>query len=121
MPAPPRRRPGGGEVDKRTAERLKRGEMEIEGRLDLHGRTQAQAHEALRRFIASSYAAGKRCVLVITGKGRGGDGGPGVLQTRVPEWLKDGDLAPAVLRVQKAQPQHGGGGALYVLLRRKRD
>jgi DNA-nicking Smr family endonuclease len=121
LPAPPpRRQPGGDSVDRRTAERLKRGEMKIEARLDLHGRTQDEAHAALRSFIAATYEAGRRCVLVITGKGRGEDGGPGVLQSRVPGWLREGELAALVLRCEKAQQKDGGAGALYVLLRRNR-
>jgi DNA-nicking Smr family endonuclease len=119
---PPRVKPGSNSIDKRTAEKLKRGEMPLEGRLDLHGKTQDEALRALSRFIRAAYGAGKRCVLVITGKGgKGGEGGPGILQSRVPEWLADASLAPMVLRSQKAQQKDGGAGALYVLLRRKRN
>ncbi len=117
----------GSGLDRKTAEKLRKGQMPIDGRLDLHGMRQIEAQEALQSFITASYSAGKRCVLVITGKGTGLDGrrdplsqGQGVLKRGVPEWLSDASLAPLILKVEKARPQHGGDGALYVLLRRQR-
>jgi DNA-nicking Smr family endonuclease len=104
----------GRELDRRTAEKLRKGQMPIEARLDLHGLTQAKAHVALNEFILSASRAGRRCVLVITGKGAG------VLQTRVPEWLEEPALRPLILRSLPAQRRHGGAGALYVYLRRDR-
>ncbi len=115
-------------LDRKTAEKLRKGQMPINGRLDLHGMTQAQAYEALNVFIPASYGAGKRCVLVITGKGAGPDGrrdplsqGQGVLKRMVPEWLGESSLVSMILKTEKARPQHGGDGALYVLLRRRRS
>jgi DNA-nicking Smr family endonuclease len=105
-------------IDRRTADRLKRGEMEIDGRIDLHGLTQEAAHVALNGFIARSYAMGRRCVLVITGKGQ--RQGTGVLRSAVPHWLNDSRLRPAILAFSHARPQDGGEGALYVLLKRQR-
>ena len=102
-------------VDRATAERLKRGRRAIEARLDLHGLTQAEAHRALAAFIAGSRSAALRCVLVITGHGRLSGG---ILKSAVPRWLDEPDLRRAVLAIAPAQPQHGGHGALYVLLRR---
>lgn len=106
-------------IDRRTAERLRRGKLPIEARLDLHGRFQDEAHHALNAFITGSAAAGRRVVLVITGKGRVSEGG-GVLRRSVPQWLRLPPCAVHVLAVMPAQPQHGGAGALYVMLRRKR-
>lgn len=105
-------------VDRRTAERLRRGQLEIEARLDLHGMTQAAAHAALNRFVASAYAAGRRCILVITGKGA--RDGTGVLRQAVPRWLNEAPLRPAIIAIARAQPRDGGDGALYVLLKRQR-
>lgn len=103
--------------DRRTATKLKRGQIAIEAKLDLHGMTQGEAHEELRRFIAGSREAGRRCVLVVTGVGaRGG----GVLRRSVPRWLAEPSLREAVLNVASAEQRHGGQGALYVLLRKKR-
>ncbi len=106
-------------VDRRTAERLKRGKMQVDGRLDLHGLTQAEAHRALDAFVAASYDAGRRTLLVITGKGQGKQEG-GVLRGKVPLWLNQAPNRGRVLAFDYAQPRDGGTGALYVMLRRKR-
>jgi DNA-nicking Smr family endonuclease len=108
------------DIDKRSAERLKRGQMAIEGRLDLHGQTQAQAHGALNAFIERAYALGQRCLIVVTGKGDKPDGSVGVLRSMVPRWLNDSHLRPMILAFSQARPQHGGAGALYVLIKRHR-
>lgn len=105
-------------LDKRTGERLKKGEMEIDGRLDLHGMTQDAAHGALLSFITRAYDSGRRCLLVITGKG--GRPGPGVLKTQVPRWLNQAPLRERIIGFSWAQPKHGGEGALYVLIKRRR-
>ena len=105
-------------IDRANAERLKRGLHRIEARLDLHGMTQAEAHGALSGFISVSRAAGRRCVLVITGRGLG-QNGPGVLKSSVPRWLEEPALRRQILAIAPAQPQHGGPGATYLLLRRR--
>lgn len=105
-------------LDKRRAQRLKRGRLPIEARLDLHGMTQAGAHVALENFVTRSAAMGRRCVLIITGKGRGGEAG--VLRRQVPLWLNQANLRSKVLAFDYARPEHGGQGALYLLLRRRR-
>jgi DNA-nicking Smr family endonuclease len=107
------------DMDGRTASRLKRGRLEIDGRIDLHGMTQDAAHGALRAFIRRGHGVGWRCVLVITGKGQRAEGGIGVLRRAVPLWLNGGDLRPLILGFSAARPQHGGDGALYVMLKRK--
>ncbi|HEY0836298.1 MAG TPA: Smr/MutS family protein [Azospirillum sp.] len=108
-------------MDGRNADRLRRGKMEIDGRIDLHGMTQAQAHTALASFVHRAWHEGRRCVLVITGKGTFSGAGGGVLRRAVPSWLGDAPLRPMVLAVQPAQPKDGGDGALYVLIKRRRD
>jgi DNA-nicking Smr family endonuclease len=106
-------------IDRANAERLKRGLRPIEARLDLHGRTQAEAHRELIDFVEASYRGGRRCVLVVTGRGLGPEG-PGVLKSAVPRWLAEAGLRRRILAVAAAQPRHGGAGALYLLLRRRR-
>ena len=106
-------------LDKRTAQRLKRGQLAIDGRLDLHGMTQAEAHGALSAYLERAQGASRRCILVITGKGRVSENG-GVLRTMVPRWLNAPATRARVLAITPAQPKDGGAGALYVLLRRKR-
>ena len=112
----PRAQPGIG-IDRATLARLKRGDIPISGRLDLHGMTQADAHAALDGFIGRAAAAGKRLLLVITGKGSDGDG---VLRRMLPRWINSGPHAARVLRIEAAHARHGGGGAWYVYLRRDR-
>jgi DNA-nicking Smr family endonuclease len=106
-------------IDRANAERLKRGLHPIESRLDLHGMTQTEAHRALAAFVHQSRDAGRRCVLVITGRGFGPNG-PGVLKLAVPRWLEEPRLRRQILAIAPARSQDGGAGALYVLLRRHR-
>lgn len=113
-------------MDRKTHQRLKRGKLSPEARLDLHGMTTERAHPRLMSFILKAQADGKRLVLVITGKGKHRDeGGPvpvrhGILRHQVPHWLGVPPLAQAVLQVVEAHTSHGGGGAYYVYLRRRR-
>jgi len=116
--APPLERGKIAGVDKRQAERLKRGKTEIEGRIDLHGMTLENAHRRLSDFLEDAQDAGKRAVLVVTGKGI--REGTGVIRMQVPRWLNEPRLRPLVLAYEYAQPKDGGMGALYILLRRKR-
>ena len=107
-------------VDKRTMDRLKRGKLPLEGRLDLHGMTQTQAHAALHRFIGAGYQQGKRCVAVITGKGTQLNGQIGVLRQMVPQWLNQPELRSKIIAFTHAPKGEGGVGALYILLKRWR-
>lgn len=118
---PPELAPGGiAGVDKRLAERLKRGQLPIDGTLDLHGLTQEEAHRQLDGFLALSANAGRRCVLVITGKGVWRSDS-GILREMVPRWVNEAPNRARVLAIASAQPRHGGSGALYVLLKRRRE
>ncbi|MGB0749919.1 MAG: Smr/MutS family protein [Magnetospiraceae bacterium] len=102
-------------VDKRTAQRLRRGKMAVEARMDLHGHTVAEAHRALNSFLAASQAAGRRCVLVITGKGNFGGG---KIRAEIPDWLNEPANRQRVISFSHAHPKDGGTGALYILLRK---
>ncbi|HEV2187893.1 MAG TPA: Smr/MutS family protein [Stellaceae bacterium] len=102
-------------IDRANATRLKRGQHRIDARLDLHGMTQDEAHRVLLGFIRAARAGGKRCVLVITGRGRLGGG---VLKAAVPRWLDEAELRPHLQAIATAQPRDGGAGALYIMLRR---
>ena len=121
-------------VDKRMKRKLGRGQMEIDARLDLHGKTKAQAHRILKSFIFNAQGRGHRNILVITGKG--GEGlarhtlhshdvvhapeRKGILMREVPQWLNEPEFASMVVGYQPAHPKHGGGGALYIRIRRIR-
>jgi DNA-nicking Smr family endonuclease len=107
------------QMDRATETRLRRGEMEIDARIDLHDMTQDAAYAALNRFIARAVAADYRTLLVITGKGRLSEGG-GVLRRLLPSWLQAGPHAGRILACLSAHQRHGGTGAYYVRLRRQR-
>ncbi len=114
------------QMDRKAHQRMSRGRLTPEARIDLHGMTLAQAHPALVRFVLGAVDHGKRLVLVITGKGRPGpDDGPipqrpGALKRQVPLWLHQAPLAPHVLQIAEAHLRHGGAGAYYVYLRKGR-
>lgn len=113
--------PGHGDssgLDRATATRLRRGRLPVEAKLDLHGLTQGAAYAALSDFVTRSQGVGKRCVLVVTGKGL--REGTGVLRAMVPRWLNEPALRRLVLGFSHARPKDGGEGALYVLLKRQR-
>ena len=106
-------------IDRRQAERFRKGKLEIEGKIDLHGRTQQAAHDDLLAFLKRAHGHGKRCVLVVTGKGMT-TSKTGILRQAVPRWLNEPGFRPLVLAFDYAEPHHGGEGALYVLLKRVR-
>jgi DNA-nicking Smr family endonuclease len=101
-------------IDKNTATRFKKGEAPIDATLDLHGMTQAKAHTAFISFISKQIKAGSRRLLVITGKGSG------ILQNALPGWLGSPDISGHVLAYDEAKARHGGSGAYYIMLKRKR-
>ena len=118
--------PGG--VNGATQDKLKRGLMEPEARIDLHGMTQGAAHRTLFTWLAAAHSRGYRLVLVVTGKGnpKNDENAPwmtsahGVLKQMVPRWLNEPELAALIASVQPAHVKHGGDGALYVYLRKAR-
>jgi DNA-nicking Smr family endonuclease len=130
-PPGPRIRPTG--IDGRTAERLRKGAIEPDAKLDLHGLTEEAAHRALATFLRSALAGGARLVLVVTGKGLKASAPDepfdleldrrtrGVLKAMVPRWLQEPDLVALIADVRTAHRRHGGSGALYVYLRRERQ
>lgn len=107
-------------MDRRTAQRLKRGKLDIEGTLDLHGYTQTKAHQALSRFLQTGFETGRRTVLIITGKGDRLGGRPGVLKDAVPGWFNEMPMRQWVAGFSYAAPKDGGNGALYVRIKRRR-
>jgi DNA-nicking Smr family endonuclease len=118
------RPPGLAPIDRRLKQKLARGRAAIDATIDLHGLTQAEAHTALVRFLRSARANGARLALVITGKGARGDdfaADRGVLRRQVPLWLRSAELRDVVIGFDWAHASHGGEGALYVRIRRKRE
>lgn len=119
------------EIERKKLKRLRKGHIEIDGRIDLHGLRQEEAHGALRAFLHRAQGRGWRWVIVITGKGlrlsretdeafdmsRTRD--RGVLKRNVPRWLEEPDLRPLIISYTTAAIEHGGEGALYVHLRKR--
>ena len=128
VPRSAKREGGAGGLDGNTQDRLDRGLIAPDATLDLHGMTQTAAHRALQRFLRGARERGNRLIVVVTGKGnpRAPDAAPwtesphGVLKEMVPRWLAEPGLAQLIARAQPAHIRHGGGGALYVYLRKTR-
>jgi DNA-nicking Smr family endonuclease len=116
-------------LGRRLKHRVARGREPIDDRIDLHGRTQKEAHTALLRFLRRAQAEGAKIVLVVTGKGTGKSASEGedimrtprgVLKQQVPLWLSLPEFRPLIVGFEDAHGFHGGQGALYVRLRRGR-
>jgi DNA-nicking Smr family endonuclease len=128
--AAPKKFTGG--LDGNTADRLRKGALDPDRRIDLHGLTEAGAHRALLSFLRGAQRGGDKLVLVITGKGaRAPDPyapfdlelesrARGVLKSMVPRWFREPEFATLIADHRSAHLRHGGGGALYVYLKKKR-
>lgn len=101
-------------IDRRNWERFVKGKMPFDGRLDLHGMRQDEAHSAVKDFITHHYALKSRVLIIITGKGRG------ILRNNLKRWLEIDGLGHKILKIVPAQQKDGGSGAFYLLLKRKR-
>lgn len=109
------------QLGRRMKQRVARGKEKIDGRLDLHGLTQSEAHATLLRFLRTASSREARLVLVITGKGaRAGEGERGVLKRQVPQWLGSPEFRALIIGFEDAHAAHGGEGALYVRVRRNK-
>ena len=99
--------------------RLRRGEVPIDARLDLHGMGgQRGARPSSTLFLRATRGRGERCVLVIHGKGAHSPQGTGVLRGEISAWLSQGAASEHVAAFATARGPDGGEGAVYVLLRR---
>ncbi len=107
-------------IDRAHLRRLRRGEWEIDREVDLHGLDRRAARAALQEAVRSAHQARQRCLLVVHGRGAGSIAGP-VLKPALPRWLSEPPTGPLVMAFASARPEHGGAGATYVLLRRRRD
>jgi DNA-nicking Smr family endonuclease len=120
-PAPakaPKRQYVAHSLDVPTRDKLSKGRLPIEGRVDLHGMTQDEAYSLLYAFLSRAHAGGLRYVLVITGKGNS-KGGDGVLKRMVPAWLDTAPFRMLISSQDHAERHHGGSGALYIRIRRR--
>ena len=113
-------------MDAKLHNKLKQGKLRPQAKLDLHGLNLAQAQPVLTKFVLSSYDKGFRLILVITGKGRNTEDNDiiprrvGILKANFPNWLAIEPLSSKILQVTEAHVRHGGGGAYYVYLKKKK-
>ncbi|MET1416336.1 Smr/MutS family protein [Roseibium sp. HPY-6] len=112
------------QLETKYRRKIVKGVRAIDARIDLHGLTQHQAHDRLRGFLYQAQARSHKVVLVITGKGSAMERAymdeRGILRRMVPQWLTMPDLRPVVLGYEEAHASHGGVGALYVRIRKRR-
>jgi DNA-nicking Smr family endonuclease len=124
-----KQKPQAPRVNGATDRRLRKGEMEPEARLDLHGLTEASAHHAVLTFVRTAHARGLKLVLIVTGKGKPvardqpfdmelAHRARGVLKSMTPRWLQEPELAKLIADIRSSHRRHGGDGALYVYLRK---
>lgn len=111
-------------IERRLKQKISRGSAGIDAKLDLHGHTQAEAKSRLLRFLQTAQLLEHALVLVITGKGKRSDDSwsneGGVLKRQVPLWLSMPEFRPLVIGFEEAGVRHGGAGALYIRVRRRR-
>lgn len=122
--APPPRRPVD-MLDSTWEKQIRRGALQPDIAIDLHGHTLASAHARLDQLLAEARAVGARTLLIVTGKARssaksGDVRGRGAIRAEIGHWLEAGRHADAIASVRTAHPRHGGDGAIYVILRRKK-
>jgi DNA-nicking Smr family endonuclease len=102
-------------ADRGAEKRVRRGKLEIGGTLDLHGHTLASGRAALIGFLNAAHRSGDGVVIIVTGKGRVGEG---VLKRALPSWLEAREVRPLISGFAQAHRDHGGVGAFYVFLKR---
>ncbi len=116
-PSTPRSAPSLSDIDYKTRKKLRRGRLDVDAKLDLHGMRQSEAHHALVAFLRRAQGNGAKVAIVVTGKGQSSDAG-GVLRRMAPLWLQSPNLRDVVVGFGEASRNHGGEGALYVRIRR---
>ena len=113
-------------MDFKLHTKMRQGKIRPEAKLDLHGLNLSQAQPILTKFVLDAHGKGLRLILIITGKGRNSEDygvihkKKGVLKATVPNWLAMEPLSSKILQTTNAHVKHGGGGAFYVYLRKKR-
>jgi DNA-nicking Smr family endonuclease len=124
--APPRRtqRGVGTTLDAGWDKRLNRGLVQPDTTVDLHGHNLARAYSLLDIRLEQAISQGFRLVLLVTGKPPSGDRHPvarGAIRAAVGHWLAASRHASDIAAVRNAHPRHGGAGAIYIVLRRRRS
>ena len=123
-PLPPLHRPDAG-LDSHWERRFKGGAVEPDFTLDLHGHTLESAHARLDDGLLQAKAMGARVVLLIAGKPRPVEAADraerrGAIRAKLLDWLAAGPHGSDIAAIRKAHRRHGGEGALYLVLKRRR-
>jgi len=105
-------------IDANLVRKLRKGEFAVQGHVDLHGMTREEAKAALEAYVFQARHSGKRCVLVVHGRGLHSKDQVPVLKEAVKRWMSTARFAEHVLAFATARPHDGGAGAVYLLLRR---
>ena len=105
-------------LDRRLLYRLRRGDFAVQAHVDLHGLNREEARLRVETFVHDSKLNGRRCILIVHGRGLNSKDQIPVLKDAVRLWLQRGRIAKSVLCFATARPTDGGAGAVYVLLRR---
>ncbi|MHA7898522.1 MAG: Smr/MutS family protein [Henriciella sp.] len=116
MPAPSRAKPFAVPQNRQNERGVRRGRQAISASFDLHGHTRESAFKVLPGFLSREQAKGSKCVIVITGKGKSGEG---ILRRSFLDWLEMPEARALISGYAPAHAKHGGGGAWYVFLRRR--
>lgn len=101
--------------NRQNERRVRRGKQAVAASFDLHGFSQDEAWRALPHFLSRERNRGSRCVIVITGKGKSGEG---VLRRNFLRWIELPEARTLISGYAPAHARHGGGGAWYVYLRK---
>lgn len=104
------------EIQIRAGNKIRKGKLEIDRKIDLHDFTRDQAFPVLKNQLTRAYMRNMRTVLVVTGKGPNLEG---VLRKSLPTWLAAPEIRPLIGDYAPAHIRHGGAGAFYVFLKKK--
>ena len=121
-PAPPVRTPAA-VLDTGWERRIRNGAIMPDISIDLHGHSLSAAHVRLNQAIGSALAQDLRVLLIVTGKppkGAGGVSRRGAIRGEIGHWLETSAYADRIASVRVAHPRHGGDGAIYLILRRRK-
>jgi DNA-nicking Smr family endonuclease len=121
VPPPARKAVPGTTLDGSWDRRLSRGLVQPDRTLDLHGPSLATAYASLDHRLEQAIAGRARMLLLITGKPRSGSERRGAIRAAVGDWLAASRHAADIAAVRNAHPRHGGSGALYIVLRKRRE
>ncbi|MDR1499011.1 MAG: Smr/MutS family protein [Rickettsiales bacterium] len=108
-------------IDRKTDKKLKSGKINIDLKIDFHGLTLEKAFDILLKSVERAYDNGLRCILVITGKGKGTQINNNSIKSMIEVWMQHPNISSRVIKYTDALPCDGGTGALYVLLKRKQN